>query len=251
METTEVISRLRVDFGAKLRSINASLLYRWILYFKSQPLVVSRKSAMVFSPHQDDETLGCGGLIALKRSLEVPVEVIFLTDGRGGKPDWVTPDKIIDVREQEAIDALSILGVSSSNAHFLKQIDGSLQSLSDEQRQHLVDQLAQRMRSFMPEEVYVPHRKDVHGDHEATYKLVQDAIAVSGLQVELLQYPIWMLWQNPLSFELNSEDLNNIYNVRIHSVKERKKQAIYTYKTQISGLPNGFLERFFLPYEIF
>lgn len=251
MGNRQIFRNLRVILGAKLRSIGADILSRWILYFKSQPLTVSKKSAMVFSPHQDDETLGCGGTIALKRSLGVPVEVIFLTDGRYGRPDWITPETITDIRQQEATNALNILGIASSETHFLNQIDGSLQNLANDQRQYIVNELVKRLQSFMPEEIYVPHRKDAHGDHEATYELVQEAIAASGIQVELLQYPIWMLWQHPLSFDLNFEEIGNAYRLAIDSVKDRKKQAIETYSSQMPGLPSGFLARFFLPYEIF
>ncbi|WP_331280980.1 PIG-L deacetylase family protein [Fischerella sp. PCC 9605] len=181
MKTRQIVSKLRGIFRAKIRSINADMLYHWILYFKSQPIAVSQKSAMVFSPHQDDETLGCGGMIALKRSLGVTVEVVFLTDGRYGRPDWIKAETIAEIRQREALNALDILRVANSQTHFLNQIDGSLQYLLNDQRQHIIDQLAQRLRLFMPEEVYVPHRKDVHGDHEATYQLVKEAIAASGI----------------------------------------------------------------------
>ena len=251
MKNKQFFNQLRVICGANIRSINANIMYRWISKFQSYPITVSQKSAMVFSPHQDDETLGCGGMIALKRSLGVPVEVIFLTDGRYGRPEWITPETIIEIRQKEAVNALTILGVSSSEIHFVHQLDGSLQDLPRDERQHVVNQLVQRLQSFKPGEVYVPHRKDVHGDHEATYKLVQEAIAASGIQVELLQYPIWMLWQNPISFNLKFEDMSNAYRLAIDSVKDRKKQAIESYISQMSGLPDGFLKRFFLPYEIF
>lgn len=251
MGNKQATSKLRVIFGAKLRSINASILYRWISYCKSQPLAISQKSAMVFSPHQDDETLGCGGMIALKRSIGVPVEVIFLTDGRYGRPEHITSETIIQIRQQEAVNALNILGVSSSEIHFLNQMDGSLKDLANDQRQYIIERMIQRLQSFIPEEVYVPHRKDVHRDHEATYELVQEAIAASGIKVELLQYPIWMLWQNPLSSTLTFKDLAGAYQLSINSVKHRKQQAIKIYLSQITGLPSGFLNRFFLPYEIF
>ncbi|MDF5725736.1 MAG: PIG-L family deacetylase [Rhizonema sp. PD37] len=251
MEKQSIISQLRVAFGAKLRSIYADLLSRWIFYFKSQPLAVGKKSAMVISPHQDDETLGCGGLIALKRSLGVPVEVVFLTDGRYGRPNWITPETIVDVRQQEAVKALNILGVASSQAHFLEQTDNSLQDLSNDQRQYIIERLVQRLLSFMPEEIYVPHRKDIHSDHEAAYQLVKEAIAASGIESELLQYPIWMFWQNPLSFNLKYKDIADAYRLEIAAVQDKKKQAIETYQSQIPGLTSGFLARFFLPYEIF
>jgi hypothetical protein len=57
--------------------VQAEILFRWFLPAKSQLLPISRESTMIFAPHQDDETLGCGGLIALKRQLGIPVKVVF------------------------------------------------------------------------------------------------------------------------------------------------------------------------------
>ncbi|OKH52290.1 GlcNAc-PI de-N-acetylase [Calothrix sp. HK-06] len=251
MGIREIVTQSKVNIGAFIRSISSTILYRWILYFKSQPIVVSQKPAMVFSPHQDDETLGCGGLIALKRLQGVPVEIVFLTDGRYGRPNWISEETITDIRYSEAVNALDILGVGSSQAYFLNHLDGSLQNLSNEQRQEIVDKLVQHLQSFMPEEVYVPHRKDGHPDHEATHSLVTEAIAKSQLKVELQEYPIWMLWQNPLSSNLKQEDFTHVYRLPIANVNERKTKAIQNYRSQLPGIPRGLIGRFFLPHEIF
>ncbi|AFY46254.1 putative LmbE-like protein [Nostoc sp. PCC 7524] len=251
MKNKKNVSKFRYFLGTQLRLLNTNILYYWILYFRSQPLAVSHKSAIVFAPHQDDETLGCGGLIALKRSLGIPVEVVFMTDGRYGISHGFTSEKITDIRQEEAVNALNILGITDLHIHFLNQIDGSLQNLPHHQRQQIIDQLVQLLHSFKPEEVYVPHRKDVHNDHEATYSLVKEAIAVSGLHVDLLQYPVWFFWQNPLSLKIKLADITNAYRLAIGSVKERKKQAIVSYNSQLPILPSPFLKRFFLPYEIF
>ena len=48
-----------------------------------------RAPAIVFAPHPDDETLGCGGTILKKRSLGAPVEVVFLTDGYIGNENQI------------------------------------------------------------------------------------------------------------------------------------------------------------------
>ena len=251
MSIKKIHNKLRVILGYKLRNITANIVFRWILNHKSQPVVVSQKSAIVFSPHQDDETLGCGGVIALKREQGVPVRVVFITDGCNGRPKWIQPEEIVNVRKQEAITALNILGVASTETLFLEQTDGALADLPNDKRQHLIEQLAQLLQSFSPEEVYVPHRQDLHVDHEATYQLVEAAIAKSGLEVELWQYPIWMFWQNPLSFQLDLHNLADVYRISITSVQNKKSQAIKTYNSQISGLTNGFLKRFFLPHELF
>jgi N-acetylglucosamine malate deacetylase 1 len=237
----------------KLQEIYSSILFRWILHNKSQPLILSHKSAMVFSPHQDDETFGCGGMIALKRGCGVPVKVTFLTDGQKwqGRNSQLKPDELILIRKKEAEAALSILGVMPSEIHFLQVMDGTLQYLINEQRQQIIDQIVQLLQCHKPEEVYVPHRKDWHKDHKATYELVKTAILKSGIQAELLQYPIWLFWNAPLFIIFNLQELAFARRLSIDSVKEKKRQAIKAYHSQLPTLPSGFLKRFFGSFEIF
>ncbi len=206
---------------------------------------------MVFAPHQDDETFACGGTIALKCAREIPVQVVFLTDGRIGRPDWIPDSEIIDYRQHEAIQALEILGVAPASIRFLRRSDGSLKQLSDTSRQQLITELAQMLQAFKPEEVYVPHKHDRHLDHEATYNLVQAAIAVSGIQVELFQYPLWILWQSPVNSNLKLTELSGSRRIFIGEAHERKNRAIAVYKSQIDSLPHGFINRFYSNYEIF
>lgn len=251
MSSKEILGKLRVIIGCHLRNTTSYLLFLW-LSNKSHPLRLPHQSAIVFSPHQDDETLGCGGMIALKRQLGVPVKVVFITDGRYGSPQPIeSQQEFVNTRKQEAVAALKLLGVESSEISFLDQLDGSLATLSQEQSQNLIEQLSQLLQHFMPEEVYVPHCNDFHADHEATYSLVQAAIAKACIKVQLWQYPIWLLWQNPLSFQLKLKDISSAYRLSIHSVQNKKHQAIETYQSQIPGLTRGFLKRFLTPYEVF
>ncbi|MEO1183999.1 MAG: PIG-L family deacetylase, partial [Cyanobacteria bacterium J06636_27] len=74
------LNQLRITLGAAVRDLNYNVFYNWLLHLKSKPIEANKKSALVFSPHQDDETIGCGGMIALKRSQAIPVKVVFLTD---------------------------------------------------------------------------------------------------------------------------------------------------------------------------
>src|SRR5689334_3255841 len=59
------------------------LKFRWLLHIGSKSMDVSQKPALIISPHQDDEVLGCGGVIGLKREQGIPVQVVFITDGAG------------------------------------------------------------------------------------------------------------------------------------------------------------------------
>jgi LmbE family N-acetylglucosaminyl deacetylase len=236
------------------QEIQAFLISSWLLRFGSRPLPLNQKSAIVFSPHQDDETLGCGGMIALKRQCNVPVRVVFLTDGQKSHmyAPWLeSPPNIVEIRQQEAISALSLLGVTPSDIHFLDQVDGSLRDLSFEQRQSLIQQLAQLLLHYQPEEIYIPHRKDKHCDHESTYQLVQAAIAHTHLQSEVLQYPIWLFWESLLFFDIKLKDLAHAVRLATKSVQDQKKQAILAYQSQHPLLPPGFLRSYLTPYEIF
>jgi len=235
----------------KFQAFHANILFRWILYFRSQPLVANKKPTIVVAPHQDDETFGCGGMIALKRERLVPVKVIFMTDGRNGSQQCIKPDDIIQIRRCEATTALAILGVSPADIHFLNQVDGNLSDLRMEQRQHTINQLVQLLKSFKPGEIYLPHRKDRHRDHEVTYELVQAAISKAGIRVELFQYPIRIFWQAPIFFDLKLREMAGAYRLSVASVQEKKRRAIETYRSQIAILPRGFRRQFFIPYEIF
>jgi N-acetylglucosamine malate deacetylase 1 len=235
-----------------IQDIHSDLLMRWILLRRSQSLAFTQKSAMVFSPHQDDETFGCGGMIARKREQGIPVVVVFITDGQGScSLDPESKNKIIQIRQQEAIKALQILGVESDKIHFLAKPDGKLQSLKFAEKEQTITQLTHLLRYYQPEEVYVPHKKDCHRDHEATYELVKAAISQAQISMELIQYPIWLFWRAPLFIMLTLQDIAAAYCCSIASVQEKKNQAIASYTSQLEGLPRGFVKRFLGAYEIF
>ncbi|AFY34954.1 PIG-L deacetylase family protein [Calothrix sp. PCC 7507] len=236
----------------QMQYMHSSLLSRWILNNKSQPLAFSQKSAMVFSPHQDDETFGCGGMIAIKREYGIPVVVVFLTNGQGlGGLEPNSPNEIIQIRQQEAVTALNILGVETSAIHFLEKQDGTLPDLKNEEKKQAIAEVIELLKHYQPEEVYVPHYKDCHRDHEATYKLVKEAITQAKLTVELIQYPIWLFWRAPLFIMLNFQDIAAAYHFSITSVQDKKSRAIASYYSQIQSLPRGFIQRFLGTHEIF
>mgnify|MGYP000291185827 FL=1 len=240
------------DLLILMQYIHANLLSRWILRWGSQPLEFSHKSAMVFSPHQDDETLGCGGMIAQKREQGLSVVVTFLTDGRGSHTsDLNIQNQIIQIRKQESLNALGILGVQPSGIYFLDKPDGTLPDLTAEEREQTIEEISELLKRYQPGEVYVPHHKDCHKDHEATFYLVKEAITQAKITVELLQYPIWVFWRAPLFILLKLKDITAAYRLSITPVQERKNQAIAAYPSQIQTLPSGFINQFLNSPEIF
>lgn len=245
------LNQVRIALGGAVRDANYSIFYNWLLRLKSQPIEVNKKPAIVFSPHQDDETIGCGGMIALKRSQGIPVKVVFLTDGRYGGSDSLEQEQIIQYRQEEANSALNILGIEPSQRQFMNEADGSLAHLSPGQRNLLIAKLVEIIQSFEPQEVYVPHHHDGHPDHEETYSLVKSAIEILNMPIDLIEYPIWMLWRNPLSSQDIFHKNTNTYRLSISDLKEKKHQAIASYKSQTPNLPISMKQAMFSSYEMF
>ena len=83
----------------------------------------------MLSPHPDDETIGCGLLMAEKANRGIPVAVAVATDGRGG---WYSPmprpapRDIAEIRHREWHRALDVLGVPQADRFELGLLDGEL-----------------------------------------------------------------------------------------------------------------------------
>ncbi|MGB3137205.1 MAG: PIG-L family deacetylase [Nodosilinea sp.] len=245
-----------VDYGKRR-------LVRRQLRQHGKTLEPSQKPAIIFAPHQDDETLGCGGLIALKRQQRVPVWVVFLTDGQlcymGAPEPWpVTAEECIRLRQQEATAALDILGVEASNVVFLDAKDSTLGELEGEQRQRLTESLVHWLTVVQPGEVYVPHHKDVHSDHIATYDLVKAAVDQVPFELDLWQYLVWSLWRYKDLDNLPTSQYESLYSLPIESVRAQKLEALRTYRSQytpitggFTALPKTFMGFFDYPFELF
>lgn len=244
---------LSSSLSSWLCGIRCAVLFRAAIR-TSRPFPVSRKRALVFAPHQDDETFGCGGMIALKCRQGTPVAVVFLTDGNRShidKPEISLPD-LPEIRRREALTALQVLGVTETAITFLSQPDFGLHTLATSEREELLEHLTGLMRGFQPEEVYVPHRHDRHPDHEETFKLAHTALERAGLNPDVWQYPIWLFWWKNWPFlQVKGRDMAHAYRLPLGLVHERKKRAIAAYQSQMPILPPGFLERFLSSQEVF
>ena len=255
MQLRQLLAILEKIQPPGLHAFHTDLLYRWVIYCRSRPISVTAKTAIVFAPHPDDETLGCGGLIALKREQGTPVSVVFLTDGRNAHADPLAADAVATARRQEALAALAVLGVAPQAVHFLDAPDGTLGDLSEETEAGVVAHLCGLLQSLRPEEAYLPHRKDRHRDHEAAFCLIQDAISQTGVTMDVFEYPIWLFWRMPLLFGLGwkRQEIAGAVKISIETVRAKKAAALAAHRSQLAEaiLPAGFLRRFFQPHELF
>lgn len=190
------------------------------------------------APHQDDETLGCGALIARKRNDGLPVHVVFVTDGgasHSGHPS-LSAREVGALRRSEALAALAILGVESSAIHFLDEADGTLHLLSPERRARLVGRLAELLGQVKPGEVFLPCRPDGSSEHDATFEFVCAALVQAGLRPDIWQYPVWLWWNPRLLIDqlLLGHHCCTQPAEDYHLIKTR---ALHHYRSQIEPTP--------------
>jgi N-acetylglucosamine malate deacetylase 1 len=160
-------------------------------------------TTVVFAPHQDDETMGCGALIARKRNDGLPVHVVFITDGSASHPKHprFTPAEISAMRRQEACEALAILGVESVAIHFLDETDGTLDQLTPARREWMVARIAALLGEIQPGEIFLPCRPDGSSEHDAAFGFILEALQRARLHPAVWQYPIWSWWNPVLLLE--------------------------------------------------
>ncbi len=112
---------------------------------------------LVFAPHQDDETIGCGGTLALLRKNGCKIKVIFVTDGGGAGS---LPEGSVAIRKKEAAEALAVLGID--DILFLDEPDGNfLNTPAFEQK------IMATLDQFQPDWIFLPSVLDYHRDHVA------------------------------------------------------------------------------------
>jgi LmbE family N-acetylglucosaminyl deacetylase len=216
---------------------------------KAPPGGSLRARTLVFAPHPDDEVLGCGGVIALKRREGAVVRVVFTTDGSASHAGLMDGRELARLRRAEAIEAGRELGLKDEEHVFLDFPDQGLQG----QLEDAVARIAALLAEFRPEEVYVPHRRDRISDHVATYEAVSMALDRYGLPVALFEYPVWLWNTRPWTEGMNDgasrwrallRDLVDNWRlavgcsvrVDVSAVAERKLRALACHRSQVERM---------------
>ncbi|MBK8019885.1 MAG: PIG-L family deacetylase [Chloroflexi bacterium] len=154
------------------------------------------RSAIVFSPHFDDETLGCGGLIIRKKRAGAAVKIVFMTDGSQSHPHLMPAEKLSAIRTDEGYAAGRALGLESEDIIPL--------SFPEKRLGDHVETAIARVRSILaehqPEEVYLPYAGEPllwSADHRMTTHIVHRALADSSSPMSVFEYPIWCWYSLP------------------------------------------------------
>lgn len=203
-------------------------------------------TTVIIAPHPDDESLGCGGTIALLRKAGLPVYVIFVSDGTLSHPNSkkYPAEKLRQLRETEAINALQVLDVSAANASFMRLKDRSVPNPDDPDFDAAVQKMLEELKRIKPDTVLVTWEKDPHPDHRASYQILNKAATLLDKKPRILQYLIWIWELGKKEDIIDNQDIKWLY-VAIKPVTQIKKNAIAAHVSQVSRLidddPKGFI----------
>ena len=171
---------------------------------------------LIVAPHCDDESIGCGGLLA-----KYPEDSGVIVCAR--------PD---DVREKEFEAARDILGYSFR--HHLQLLDGSI----GDDMASLVGHLDDALNVLQPEELYLPY-PSVHQDHIAAYEAgIRSArLSMSGGHHYVPNVYVY----DVAAYDLNlyPSDLRwNVFECLTEQQVDAKEEAVHTYGSQMVTGPH-------------
>ncbi len=134
------------------------------------------KRVLVFAPHMDDESIGCGGILDMYQKREIELKIVFMTN-YGNKYS----KRIASIRDREA-----------KNAMYLLNADSCCYNLQDNQMKltdDLINQVYQEINSYEPDIIFAPYMKDFHNDHIVTGTAVTEALKFIGGKI--IYYEVW------------------------------------------------------------
>ncbi|TXN24709.1 PIG-L family deacetylase [Methylobacterium sp. WL9] len=213
---------------------------------------------VVVAPHPDDESLGCGGLIASACAAGRGVRLVVLSDGCGSHTHSRTypPERLRDLRETETLNAVAELGLAAEHVRFLRLPDAAVPSTGPEAEAAALV-IADAACACVYGTVCVTWGHDPHCDHQAAAAIVALARPRLGT-TRVFAYPVWG-WTLPPETEVGPAPEGVRLDVTDNSAAKRRAIAAHASQTTalIADDPEGFrleaamIDRLCGPHEAF
>ncbi len=169
---------------------------------------------LVISPHYDDETLGCGGTLALLSRRGCEIHLVWCTDGgRHGA-----------LRREEASHATRVLApASTTHLPFPELALG-------ERAGPLAQALSRSICEVRPTEILCPHRDDGHPDHRACAR----ATVLAARRAAISRHDRWE-GARVFGYEVWAPLRHVARLVNISPVAVAKRRALRHYRSQFAS----------------
>jgi LmbE family N-acetylglucosaminyl deacetylase len=172
---------------------------------------------LILAPHPDDETIGCAGIIQQALNIGAKVKIVYLTSGDANEFAFIVYEKRLtlkknelihmgEVRQQEARNAMKLLGLNESDLVFLGYPDFGTFTIFryfwQKQKpfkslltrvsyvpykealsfgapyipENILADLKKVLLEYKPNKIFVSHPADVNADHRAFYLFLEVAL---------------------------------------------------------------------------
>lgn len=165
---------------------------------------------LILSPHQDDESIGCGGLLSIYGK---QCDIVLLTDGRHGNPEW-TKEFTVYTRNSEFKNAVFMTG-----AKIIKKLEIEDSKLSKNAKK--TKWLSAILNNY--QYVVIPNIYELHPDHAIVKKIIDKNKSLFP-KFKLVYYEVWQTLATPTHY------------IDISGVIEKKRQLISCYKSQLKHI---------------
>ena len=224
---------------------------------KTIDLSTSTSPCLIIAPHPDDETFGCGTIIIEARKNNCNVNIVVVTDGGiSTESSQISPSSLSAIRKQETLNACRILGVTEERVTFLNHRDGETHLHMEE----IKADLARTISALNPRQIFSPYINDLHPDHAAIAKGVNELISEGKIPCPVYEYPVWNSIKEDALRLILLKETYALKRASSRSHKPKKMAAVRAYKSQLENLTgedcwktldNSFIERITSPPEIF
>jgi len=157
--------------------------------YATERKIDKKYSTLILAPHQDDESIGCGGTVKLISNIGGNVDVVYIANGEAGTRKGVAltdeeKKRLVEIRNSEARKACDILGVKG-----MYLLNGRDTQLHHEM--NLYKKLLEILTQNKYDIVFCPWKYDGHSDHIATFKILKKALRHYPENIEIWLYEIW------------------------------------------------------------
>jgi LmbE family N-acetylglucosaminyl deacetylase len=144
------------------------------------------RSVLIVAPHQDDETIGCGGALALQVRSGSAASVLMLADGAEGCEELgMTRQAMSEMRNEESRLAAAVAGIEPPVFLGCASLTESFAEAVESVRREIVRRTA--------DAVFIPFVLDGHPDHRTANLILAAALKNVSWNVRVLQYEVWGL----------------------------------------------------------
>jgi LmbE family N-acetylglucosaminyl deacetylase len=189
---------------------------------------------LIVAPHPDDETLGCGGLIARRVHEGRRVVIAVVTDGRAlfrrfgvSEPSEA---EVSTMRKEETLRAVTILGADTADVHFLDFENEQLEG----QRAAALRSIVQLLQDVRPSEVYLPSPFEGHREHVLVNELTREACAATSRCDSTFEFVV-----NLKSGTTLDSLPRKVRRVDVSAFRDREARALAEFKSHLAIIYKG------------